>query len=468
MAGERRNQFAVAALALGNFVVGLSILLPTGMLADLSAGLGVPVAIAGLLISLGAAVVCISPPLVAWITSRVDRRLLLSAILLWLALGHLASAVAPNYASLLAIRLAMLAFAGAFAPLAAGTAALLVEESKRASTIASVLLGWAVAIALGLPLISVTAPQIGWRATYGLIAILASSGFLALLAGLPANLKGSPVIFATWLAVGRSRQLLLLLSITGLLAAGQLAVIAFVGPLLTALTGATPRGIAVVFLLFGVMTLAGNVLASSFVKAWGAFKTSAVSIICIVAGTALWAFGAGIYPLMAAGAAIWGLGFAAATAMQQVRLIAAAPALATASVAINNTALYLGQAVGAGIGSYLFARGQLNAMGFAALALVAASFGLLRLTRSAPARFGARFDSDTVQLLARVFDRAMERYLQDAPVMGNETGLHAELARHIVTAAQSGERDEDRLITSGYLKLQSLQNTNADPAPTFE
>jgi predicted MFS family arabinose efflux permease len=385
------RQFTVGALALGNFIVGLSILLPTGMLADLASGLGVPIGTVGLLISLGAIVVCLSPPFVAWLTSRFDRRLLLSAILLWLALGHLASAFAPDYASLLVIRLAMLAFAGAFTPLAAGTAALLGSEDQRASLIASVLLGWALAIAVGLPLISVTAPLIGWRETYGLIGMLAVAGFVAILVAMPSGLKGAPVIFATWRAVGRSRQLLLLLLITCLLAAGQLVIIAFVGPLLTEFTGATSHGIAIVFMLFGVMTLIGNVAAAQLVKGWGAFKTSAVFMVCIVAGAALWAAGTGLYPLMAAGAAIWGLGFAATSAMQQVRLIAAAPRLSTASVAINNTAVYLGQAIGSGIGSLLFTRGQSNIMGFVALALVASGFGVLWLTRFAPEQFGEGF-----------------------------------------------------------------------------
>ena len=72
---------------------------------------------------------------------------------------------------------------------------------------------------------------------------------------------------------------------------------------------------------------------------------------------------------MAAGAAIWGFGFAAVAAMQQVRLIRAAPPLATASVAINNTAVYLGQAIGAAIGGAMFAAGRLNAMGFVGLAI---------------------------------------------------------------------------------------------------
>jgi DHA1 family inner membrane transport protein len=79
---------------------------------------------------------------VAWITSRIERRALLSAILIWLAVAHIASACAPHYLTLLGVRLAMLAFAGAFTPLAAGTAALLVPEIKRASVIATVLLGF--------------------------------------------------------------------------------------------------------------------------------------------------------------------------------------------------------------------------------------------------------------------------------------------------------------------------------------
>ena len=46
------KRFAVSALTLGNFIVGLSILLPTGMLVDLSIDLNVPVGTVGLLITL--------------------------------------------------------------------------------------------------------------------------------------------------------------------------------------------------------------------------------------------------------------------------------------------------------------------------------------------------------------------------------------------------------------------------------
>jgi predicted MFS family arabinose efflux permease len=339
---------------------------------------------------------------------------------------------------------------------------LLVSEHERASAISKILLGWAIAIAIGLPLVTLIVPQIGWRATYGLIGMLAMFGFLALIIGLPNGVKGVPVNFATWRAVSRNIQLNLLLLITMFLAAGQLVLVAFVGPLLSETTGASPGEIAFVFMLFGVMTLVGNIIASKLVKSWSAFQTSAVFMICVLAGVSLWSVGTGVYALMAAGAATWGLGFAAVSAMQHVRLIAAAPHLATASVAINNTALYFGQALGSGIGSFLFARGELNGMGFAAVALVATGLGVLWLTRNAPEKFGGAMDFDTLQLLARAFDQALERCLRSTPTLRNEASLHAELAKCIVATAQTGERDESLLAKNGYLMLQALRSNSSE------
>jgi DHA1 family inner membrane transport protein len=73
-------------------------------------------------------------------------------------------------------------------------------------------------------------------------------------------------------------------------------------------------------------------------------------MVLMLTGVTGWALSAGIYPLMAASVAIWGLSFASTNSMQQVRLIGAAPALASASVALNTSVLYIGQAVGSAIG----------------------------------------------------------------------------------------------------------------------
>ena len=116
------RRFAPTALMLGNIVTGCSVLAPAGMLGELSSGLDVSIRTAGLLITFGAIVLCIGSPVTAWLTSRIERRTLLTVTLAVLAFTNFASAFAPDYTSLLVIRLVMLAVGVLYTPQAAGTA----------------------------------------------------------------------------------------------------------------------------------------------------------------------------------------------------------------------------------------------------------------------------------------------------------------------------------------------------------
>ena len=109
---------------------------------------------------------------------------------------------------------------------------------------------------------------------------------------------------------------------------GQFVVFTFMGPLLSRLTQAGPDAIGLVFAFYGVFGFIGIAIATRIVDSWGAYKTSLLFTSLLLAGVTGWALSAGIYPLMAASVAIWGLGFASTNSMQQVRLVAAAPALA--------------------------------------------------------------------------------------------------------------------------------------------
>src|ERR1700761_2994935 len=152
---------------LGNIVTGCSVMAPARMLRELSDALDVSITTAGLLITFGAMVLCIGSPVTAWLTSRIDRRSLLATTLAVLALSNLASAFAPDYATLLVIRLIMLAIGALYTPQAAGTGALIVPLEKRGSTIAYIFLGWSLAAAVGLPLITFVASRYGWGSVYG-------------------------------------------------------------------------------------------------------------------------------------------------------------------------------------------------------------------------------------------------------------------------------------------------------------
>src|SRR5947209_14228902 len=376
---ERR--FAPTALMLGNFVTGCSVIGPAGMLSDLSASLGVSIRDAGRLITWGAVMLCIGSPLTAWLTSRIERRTLLVGTLAVFAITNAASALAPDYGTLLALRLVMLAVGALYTPQAAGTAGLIVGNEKRGSTIAYIFLGWSLAAAVGLPLIAFIASRYGFRAAYGGIGIIACVSFLLLAWRLPGGLLGEPVDLKTWELVGRNRMILLLLLITTLQMSGQFVVFTFMGPLLAKLTGAGPDAVGLVFALYGVFGFVGIAIATRIVDSWGSYKTSLLFTSLLLAGISGWALSAGNYPLMATSVAIWGLGFASTNSMQQVRLVAAAPALASASVSLNTSVLYVGQAVGSAIGGVLYAGGWLHASGFVATAFVALALLTLIFTR---------------------------------------------------------------------------------------
>lgn len=374
------RRFAPTALMLGNIVTGCSVLAPAGMLNELSSGLGVTIRDAGLLITFGAIMLCVGSPLTAWLTSRIERRTLLTATLAVMALSNAASAFAPDYASLLVIRLIMLAVGALYTPQAAGTAALIVRAEKRGSTIAYIFLGWSLAAAVGLPLITFIASRYGWRAVYGSIGLIGCCSFLLLAWRLPRGLVGSPVDLKTWAEVGRNRMIVLLLSITTLQMSGQFVVFTFMGPLLTKLTDAGPDAVGLVFALYGIFGFTGIAIATRIVDSWGAYKTSLLFATLLLSGIAGWALSAGSYPLMAASVAIWGLGFASTNSMQQVRLVTAAPALAPASVSLNTSVLYIGQAVGSAIGGMLFARDLLYGAGYVSMGFVALALMMVVLT----------------------------------------------------------------------------------------
>jgi predicted MFS family arabinose efflux permease len=375
------RRLAPTALMFGNIITGCSVLAPAGMLGELSSGLGVTIRDAGLLITFGAIVLCIGSPLTAWLTSRIERRTLLAATLGVLALTNAASAFAPDYTTLLVLRLVMLGVGALYTPQAAGTGALIVRPEKRGSTIAYIFLGWSLAAAVGLPLITFIASRYGWRAVYGSIGLVGCVSFLLLAWRLPRGLLGAPVDLKTWTDVGGNRMILLLLLITTLQMSGQFVVFTFMGPLLTKLTQAGPDAVGLVFLLYGVSGFIGIVIATRIVDSWGAYATSVLFTVLLLTGVTGWALSAGVYPLMAGSVAIWGLGFASTNSMQQVRLVAAAPVLASASVALNTSVLYVGQAVGSAIGGMLYAREMLYGAGYVAAGFVALALIVVLLTR---------------------------------------------------------------------------------------
>jgi MFS transporter, DHA1 family, inner membrane transport protein len=147
------------------------------------------------------------------------------------------------------------------------------------------------------------------------------------------------------------------------------------------LTQAGPDAVSLVFAIYGVFGFLGNVMATRLVDSWGSYRTSLLFLASLLAGACIWALGAGSFAIMVAAVAVWGLGFASTNSMQQVRLVGAAPNLGTASVSLNTSALYIGQAIGSAAGGLLFARDLLYGAGYVSVVFIALALFVATLTK---------------------------------------------------------------------------------------
>jgi predicted MFS family arabinose efflux permease len=314
------------------------------------------------------------------LTSAFDRRLLLSGSLLVCAVGHLASAFAPNYATLLGIRAVMMVAVVIFTPLAAGAVTSIVPAPRRSTAISYVFLGWSMSIAFGLLIVGFVASHFGWRAAYGTASAGGFACFVLVATCVPKNLKSEPVRLATWGVLARNRLIVLLLVLAVLQTSSLFLIITFLGPLLTQLAGARPDMVGAFFGILGIAGVAGSVIATGIVGRIGATRASLLCILSMLTGLVVWTLGTGSLAVMAASLLAMGLGFNALNSMQQARLVGAAPSYAGAVVSLNTSTIYLGQAAGSALGGAMFANGLMAWIGATATAVMVAALVVLWVT----------------------------------------------------------------------------------------
>jgi DHA1 family inner membrane transport protein len=367
---------ALWALLFGNMIAGTGVLLPAGLLNDLMDAFGVSPARAGLLVLVGGIVVGAGAPLLAWITSGLDRRNLLVMALALYAAGHALSAAASGFEFLLWLRAIIMVSAAIFTPQAASAIGLIVTPERRPSAIAFILIGWSLASVAGIPVASLLGATVGWQATYLLMAALSAAGAAIVWTSLPGGLRVSPIQLSSWIRVFSSPALIVVLVVTLLNMAGQFTLFAYVAPVLKQAYGAGPAQLALSFAVVGVMGVAGNYAASLFATRLGVDRSILLCLALVGAGLAVIAAGFGNYAVFVLGGCLWGIGSFSSNSLQQSRLVALAPALAPATVALNTSAVYLGQAIGSSAGGFLMGSGPTAMLAWAGAGFIAAAVAL--------------------------------------------------------------------------------------------
>ena len=374
------------ALLFGNFVIGTGVLAPAGLINEISSAFAVDVPTAGSLIGYGAAILCIEAPLLAFVTNRLDRRGLLTAALVLYVVGHMLSAFAPTFGVLLAIRLAMVGGAAVFTPQAASAISLFIAPEHRAGSVAFIFLGWSVALAIGVPLVSLIGAHFGWSAAYLVLAGASSVAAIAVFATVPGGLVTPPLSGAAWQAVFASPKVQLLLVVTCVFIAGQFTEYPFVAAHLKSATGAGASTIAILFAVYGLAGVVSSTIAAAAIDRLGGPRTARVFLVLVILGLLVWSLSGASVLLAGLGLAIWGAGGGPAVAAQQARLIAADPNAASATVALNTSLLYAGQAIGTALGGWTLSSGHANRSGIVAVTLIAIA---LFASMAAERRFSA-------------------------------------------------------------------------------
>ena len=375
LASPARLASARWALMFGNFAIGCGVMVTPGTLNDVVRSLKVSVAVGGQLMSIAAIVMAIGAPLLAAVVAGFDRRRLLTLSLLWFAAGHALSAAMPDFAGLAAARALAVLGAAVFTPQAAAAIGVMAPPEQRGRAIAFVFLGWSVSSVLGMPTSAWVGEVFGWRWAYAGVGVLAGIGALAVWRSMPDGVRPAALSRASWVRALTHPGLMAVVAVTALSSAGQFTLFAYFAPYYKQVLGATPAQISALFLWFGIVGVVGNVLVARHIDRVGSARSVAVTLGCMAVSLGLWHLGVGLVA-MALVLVPWALGCFSSNSAQQARLGVAAPALAPALIALNSSAMYLGQALGAASGGAVVARQGFGPLHWIGLAWMLAAVAL--------------------------------------------------------------------------------------------
>jgi len=362
----------LAVLAGGTFTLGMDGFVLPGLLPEISQGLSVSVAVAGQLTTIFAVAYAIGSPVIATLTGRWDRRVLLGGGLVVFLVGMAAQALGPNFAVMVCGRVLAAFGAAAFQANAYAVAGVLAAPERRGRALAAVTAGTSLSTVLGVPFGVLVGQLIGWRGTLWIIAALA----LCVAVVIPAlpSVRIPPTSMRTRLGVLTRPRTLAVLSGTVIV----LMPVFLLTSYLPLLVGGRGGSLVVLALLaVGAGQITGNRVVGRLVDEHGALP------VLLTGATGVAVVSAVLIPLHAWYPALLVLLFLLGTftgltiTPQQHRLFTLLPEVATIALGLNGSAIYLGTAAGALLGGIAVATGGATLLPVTAAVLATAGVAAL-------------------------------------------------------------------------------------------
>ncbi|WP_410616231.1 MFS transporter [Amycolatopsis sp. lyj-109] len=252
---------ALLALAIGAFGIGTTEFVMMGVLPQAAADFGVDIPTAGHLISAYALGVVVGAPLLTAVAVRLPRKTMLLAMMGLFTVGNALFALSPNQEFGIAFRFLAGLPHGAFFGAGAVVASSLVGHGERAKAVSMMFLGLTLANVIGVPLGTLLGQQVGWRATFGVVAVIGLVAIAAIAKLVPH--QGKPAAEASLrneIGAFKRPQVHLALAIVTFGLGGVFACLSYITPMLTDVAGYSPSNVTLLLSLAGVGMTIGNLL----------------------------------------------------------------------------------------------------------------------------------------------------------------------------------------------------------------
>lgn len=247
------------ALAMGGFAIGTGEFAIMGLMPNVAQGLGISEPQVGNVISTYALGVVVGAPLLAILGARLFRRHLLLLLMAFFALGNFASAMAPDYHTLMLFRFIAGLPHGAYFGVAMLVAASMVAPDQRAKAVSRVLAGLTIAMLIGNPIATWLGQWLSWRWAFGLVGLIALLTVLLVAIFLPLDRSEPRNNPMRELRDFNRKPVWLALAISAIGFAGMFCVFSYLAPTLLEVTGVSENWIPVGLAAFGLGGIVGNI-----------------------------------------------------------------------------------------------------------------------------------------------------------------------------------------------------------------
>ncbi|UVK35591.1 MFS transporter (plasmid) [Mesorhizobium sp. AR10] len=344
---------AVISLALGTFGLVTAEFLPASVLTLLAHDLGITEGAAGQTMTATAIAAAISAPTMAIITKRLDRRIVLWAMMLLQILSNLLAEVAWSLPVFLAARVVFGIALGGFWSISASVAMRLVPNHLLPRAMSIILTGVSVAVVCAPPIGAYVSDIWGWREPFMITAVVNAVTLLVQLVTMPTLPPVEMAGFRSLLDVAKKPTVKVALLVIVLVASGHFASFTYIRAVLERIPALDSKTIPLVLLASGIGGIFGN-LAGAFLAQHSLKAVAALpSLLMAIAAVSLLMLGASAWA-SAIAIVVWSFAFGAVpVGLQTWMVLRAVPGQAESAGVLTAATFQVAIAAGAIFGGLL-------------------------------------------------------------------------------------------------------------------